>query len=66
MNPKNKENKCIILFNSLLVNKNELLDKFLPNDNEKFRGKKGKIKRKNLEDGTYFFEQRIFGGKSCL
>jgi len=64
INPKNKENKCIYLFNSLLVNKNELLDKFLPDDNEKFRGKKSKIKRKNLEDGTYFFEQRIFGGKS--
>ena len=64
MNPKNKENNCINLFNNLLVKKSEILDKFLPNDNEKFRGKKGKIKRKNLEDGTYFFEQRIFGGKS--
>ena len=64
MNPKNKENKCIFLFNSLLVNKNELIEKFLPNDNENFRCKKSKVKIKNLEDGIYLFEKRIFGGKN--
>ena len=64
MNPKNTENKFKILFNDFLVTKNELIEKFLPKENEKFRNKKGKVEKKILKDGIYLFEQKIFGGKS--
>ena len=64
MNPKNTQNKFIILFNDFWVTNNELIEKFLPKENEKFRNKKGKVKKKTLKDGIYLFEQKIFGGKS--
>ena len=62
INPLSNDEKKVILFNYFIITKNEKVPKFLPNKNEEFYKKT--YKKKNLDDGTYLFEQEIFGGKS--
>ena len=62
INPLSNNEKKITLFDYFKITKNEKVPKFLPNKNEE--SYKKTYKNKKLDDGTYLFEQEIFGGKS--
>lgn len=50
-----------LLFHTFYITKVYTVDKFLPNDNEKIDKKM--FEYQTLEQGTYFFKQKIFSGK---
>ena len=60
MSPNNIIKKKLI-FHTFYITKVYTVDKFLPNDNERINEKM--FKYQTLEQGTYFFKQRIFSGK---
>lgn len=60
MSPNNIMKKKLI-FHTFYITKVYTVDKFLPNDNERINEKM--FKYQTLEQGTYFFKQRIFSGK---
>ena len=60
MSPNNIIKKKL-LFQTFCVTKVYTVDKFLPNDNEKINEKM--FECQTLEQGTYFFKQKIFSGK---
>ena len=57
---KNQVNKN--LFNYFKINRIEIVDKFVPNNNENYSIKDKKIK--SLKDGDYLFKQKQFNGKA--
>ena len=60
MSPNNIIKKKLI-FHTFYITKVYTVDKFLPNDNERINEKM--FEYQTLEQGTYFFKQRIFSGK---
>ena len=53
---------CKILFNYFKIKEVEIVDKFVPKENENYMIKD--IEIKNLNDGDYLFKQKQFNGKA--